>query len=134
MIKSGARIRVRFEDVFPAGCVLVPDSIAESQDYDAATKTRTPSFDKVTGQRVYQVRVMDADDELGARSREVVVKILADVQPVPPVGPFQPVEFENLQVTPYVDSKSNRMAYSFRATGIVAPKTLAETRPAPKAA
>ncbi len=134
MLKGGSRFPVRMEDVFPQGCVFVPGSIAEAMDYDEKTKLRTPARDKLTGQRVYQVRVMDADDELGARSREVVVKILADVQPVPPVGPFQPVEFENLQVTPYVDSKSNRMAYSFRATGIVAPKTLAETRPAPKAA
>ncbi|GIF43783.1 hypothetical protein [Actinoplanes xinjiangensis] len=77
MIKGGARIRVQFADVFPAGCVLVPDSIAEVQDYDELTKSRKPSFDKVTGRRVYQVRVMDADPELGAQSREVAVKILA---------------------------------------------------------
>jgi hypothetical protein len=59
----------------------------------------------------------------------VSIKILADVQPVPPVGPFQPVEFENLTVTPYVGN-NNRLAYSFRATALVAPKTLAETRKA----
>jgi hypothetical protein len=133
MLKGGFRFKVRMEDVFPQGCVLVPGSIAEAMDYDAASKLRTPSKDKVTGQRVYQVRVMDADEELGARSREVVVKILTDVQPVPPVAPFQPVEFEGLMVTAYVDSKTNRLAYSYRATGLVAPKTLAETR-APKAA
>jgi hypothetical protein len=126
MLKGGHRFKVRMEDVFPAGCVLVPDSIAEAMDFDSATKVRTPSKDKVTGQRVYQVRVMDADPELGARSREVVVKILADHQPVPPVQAFQPVEFEGLMVTPYVDGKSGRLAFSYRATGIVAPKTLAE--------
>ena len=65
-----------------------------------------------------------------ARSREVVVKILADVQPVPPVGPFQPVEFEGLMVTPYVDGKSGRLAFSYRATAIVEPKTLAQVRKA----
>ena len=133
MLKGGFRFPVPMDVVFPQGCVLVPGSIAEAMDYDEKTKQRTPAKDKVTGQRVYQVRVMDADEELGARSREVVVKILASVQPVPPVGPFQPVEFEDLMVTPYVDSKTNRMAYSFRATGLVAPKSLAETR-APKAA
>ena len=83
MIKGGARIQVRFEDVFPAGCVFVPDSVAPVEDYDAASKTRTPQFDKVTGSRVWQCRVMDADPELGGQSREVVVKILADHQPVP---------------------------------------------------
>jgi hypothetical protein len=132
MIKGGARIPVPFEVAFPAGCVLVPDSIAAVEDYDAATKTRTPQFDKVTGTRVYQCRVMDADPELGAQSREVVIKILADHQPVPPVGPFQPVEFEGLIVTPWIDDPgkgSNRrpkLMFSYRATGMVAPKTLAE--------
>jgi hypothetical protein len=128
MLKGGHRFRVRMEDVFPQGCVYVPGSIARAMDWDEKTKLRTPAQDKLTGQDVYQCRVMDADDELGARPREVLVKLLSDVQPVPPVGAFQPVEFEELQVTPYVDSKSNRMAYSYRATGIVAPKTLAENR------
>jgi hypothetical protein len=118
------------EDVFPHGCVLVPGSIAEAQDYDEKTRVRTPAKDKVTGQRVYQCRVMDMDPELGGRSREVPIKILANVQPVEPVGPFQPVEFVDLMVTPYVDSKSNRLTYSFRATGIIAPQTLAEARAA----
>jgi hypothetical protein len=130
MLKGGTRFTVRMEDVFPHGCVLVPGSIVEAQDYDANTKVRTPSRDKLTNQRVYSCRVSDLDPELGGRSREVLVKILADVQPVEPVGPYQPVEFENLMVTPYVDSKSNRLTYSFRATAIIAPRTLAETRAA----
>nr|AAX38993.1 possible regulator pra-like protein [Micromonospora rosaria] len=107
--------------------MFVPDSIAEAQDFNEATRQRTPSKDKVTGERVWQCRVMDMDPELGSRSREVSIKILSNVQPVPPVGPFQQVEFENLTVTPYVGS-NGRLAYSFRATGIVAPKTLTETR------
>lgn len=126
-LKGGTRFAVPFEAVFPHGCVLVPGSVAEVQDYDERTKTRTPSTDKVTGQRVYQVRVMDMDPELGARSREVAVKILADVQPVPPVGPFQPVEFEELTVTPYVNN-AGRLAYSYRATGLSAPRTGAEAK------
>ncbi|MGN9803447.1 transcriptional regulator [Micromonospora sp. L32] len=125
-LRGGTRFTVPFEAVFPHGCVLVPDSIAEAQDFNEATRQRTPSKDKLTGQRVWQCRVMDMDPELGARSREVSVKILADVQPVPPVGPFQPVEFENLTVTPYVGS-NGRLAYSFRATALAAPKTLAES-------
>ncbi|MGX4655702.1 transcriptional regulator [Micromonospora sp. SCSIO 07396] len=128
-LRGGARFTVPFEAVFPHGCVFVPDSIAEAQDFNEATRQRTPSKDKVTGQRVWQCRVMDMDPELGSRSREVSIKILADHQPVPPVGPFQPVEFENLTVTPYVGN-NNRLAYSFRATALVAPKTLAETRKA----
>lgn len=126
-LRGGTRFSVRFEDVFPHGCVLVPDSIAEAQDFDEKTRARTPSKDKLTGQRVWQCRVMDMDPELGARSREVSVKILADLAPMAPVGAFEQVEFENMTVTPYV-GQNGRLAFSYRATGLRAPKTLAETR------
>ncbi|TDC30575.1 transcriptional regulator [Micromonospora sp. KC213] len=127
-LRGGTRFSVPFEAVFPHGAVFVPDSIAEAQDYDEKTGRRTPSKDKLTGQRVWQCRVMDLDPELGARSREVAVKILTDHQPVPPVGAFQPVEFENLTVTPYVDNNTKRLMFSYRASALVAPKTLAESR------
>jgi hypothetical protein len=104
-------------DVFPEGCFLMPDSISEAQDYDEKTKVRRPSVDKVTGKRVFQCRVVDMDPDLEGRSRETVVKILADYQPVPQARtPFEAVEFENLTVTPYVNDKG-RLAYSLRATG-----------------
>jgi hypothetical protein len=118
MIRNGARFPVAMADAFPAGCALVPDSITEAQDYDEVTRTRSPAFDKVTGKKVWQVRVSDLDPELAGRSREVGVKILADREPAPPTGhPFELVEFENLTVTPYVTDKG-RMAYSLRATGL----------------
>jgi len=116
-LKGGTRFSVRFEDVFPAGCVLVPDSITEAQDYNEVTRARTPAVDKVTGQRVWTVRVMDMDPDLAGRAREVAVKVTAPVQPVPDSGaPFAPVEFEGMTVTPYV-GQTGRMAYSYRATG-----------------
>ena len=106
------------QQVFPHGCHLMPESITEAQDYDEKTRIRTPSIDKLTGKRVFQCRVADMDPELEGRSRETVVKILADREPNPPTGqPFELVEFDNLQVTPYVTDKG-RMAYSLRATGI----------------
>jgi hypothetical protein len=121
-LSGGMRFKVSMGEVFPAGCALVPGSIVEAQDYDERTGRRSPAKDKVTGQRVWSCRVMDMDPDLDGRSREVAVKILADVQPVPPTGAlFEPVEFENLTVTPYANDKG-RMAYSFRATAIVAPK------------
>ena len=79
---------------------------------------------------------MDMDPELEGRSRETVVKILADRMPVPPTrAPFELVEFEGLQVTPYVDTGrcqgrgrcGARMAFSLRATGMKA-----ASRPAAK--
>ncbi|MFI5906216.1 transcriptional regulator [Dactylosporangium sp. NPDC051541] len=116
-LKGGTRFSVRFEDVFPAGCMLVPDSIVEAQDYNEATRTRTPAVDKLTGQRVWSVRVSDMDPDLAGRAREVVVKISAPVQPVPESSaPFAPVEFEGMTVTPYV-GQTGRLTYSIRATG-----------------
>ena len=72
----------------------------------------------MTGQHVFQCRVVDMDPDLEGRSREVVVKILADRMPTPPTRqPFELVEFDGLMVTPYVTDRG-RMAYSLRATGI----------------
>jgi hypothetical protein len=119
-LRNGSRFAVSMPDVFPQGCRMVPGSISEAQDYDEKTKRRTPSVDKLTGKRVWQCRVVDMDPELEGRSREVVVKIIADREPVPPTrAPFEQVEFDGLQVTPYVNDKG-RMAYSLRATAIKA--------------
>jgi hypothetical protein len=78
---------------------------------------------------VFQCRVSDRDEGLEGRSHEVVVKILADRKPSAPTGTASElVEFEGLQVTPYVDNSrcqgkgrcGARMAFSLRATGIKA--------------
>ena len=119
-LNPGTRLPVSMTAVFPAGCNLVPGSITEAQDYDEKTRQRSPSVDKLTGKPVFQCRVMDMDPDLEGRSREVVVKIIAERMPVPPTRqPFEPVEFDGLVVTPYVTDKG-RMAYSLRATGIKA--------------
>jgi hypothetical protein len=126
-LKGGSRFPVAQADVFPHGCHLVPDSISEAIDYDEETKRRSPAADKLTGKPVFQVRVIDLDPELAGRSREVVVKVVADRMPVPPTrAPFEPVEFENLTVTPYVVDRTKRMAYSLRATGIKAARPMAQ--------
>ncbi|GGJ93819.1 hypothetical protein GCM10010123_24590 [Pilimelia anulata] len=130
---GGHRFKIAFGEMFPNGCVLVPDSIAEAMDFDEKSGRRTPAKDKVTGQRVYQCRVMDMDEQLAGRSRELTVKVLGDHQPAPPVGPFQPVEFSGLMVTAYV-GQNGRLAYSLRATGMFAPKSQAESRGEVKAA
>jgi hypothetical protein len=129
MLSSGVRLPATMADVFPAGCHLVPDSIIEAMDYDEATGRRFPAVDKHTGKPVFQCRVSDRDRGLEGRSREVVVKILTDRMPAAPTGAaFELVEFEGLQVTPYVDTGrcqgkgrcGARMAFSLRATGIKA--------------
>ncbi len=119
-LKGGSRFPVSMADVFPHGCNLLPDSITEAQDYDEKTGRRSPAVDKVTGRKVFQCRVVDRDPDLAGRSAEVVVKILSDRMPTAPTGqPFEPVEFDGLQVTPYVTDRG-RMAYSLRAIGIKA--------------
>ena len=70
------------------------------EDFDEKTRARTPAFDKVSGQPVWSVRVIDLDPELGTRARETVVKIAAPVQPVPPAAEVCPVEFDGLTVDP----------------------------------
>lgn len=109
---------------------MVPESMGEVEDYDEKTGRRSPAKDKVTGQRVWQVKVMDLDPELGKRSRETTVKISADYQPAAPTGAyFEQVEFDGMTVTPYVAS-NGRMAYSLRATGMRAPAGVTSSKAA----
>jgi hypothetical protein len=67
-VTAGIRLPVAQGDVFPHGCHLVPDSITEAQDWDEVSRTRSPTVDKVTGKRVYHVRVIDLDPVLEGRS------------------------------------------------------------------
>ena len=127
------RMRVPFEDVFPNGAYMVGE-IEPVEDYElikaAKAAGRDPgdvqTRDKVTEKRVWSVRVIDADPAARRGKSEVIVKVSADQQPVPPVAtpgmPFRPIEFEELTVTPYVDENSGRprQAFSFRALGMKA--------------
>ena len=139
------RMRVPFEDVFPAGAYMVGE-IEPVDDYElikaAKEAGREPGDvqirDKVTEMRVWTVRVIDADPAARKSKSEVVVKVSADHQPVPPPAspgmPFRPIEFDALTVTPYVDDNGSkpRQAFSFRAMGIKA--TPKPTVIAPKSA
>lgn len=129
------RMRVPFEDVFPQGAFVVGE-VEPVEEYEliraAKEAGREPgdvqTRDKVTDKRVWQVRVVDADSEARKGQTEVVVKISADQQPVPPGKleglPFRPVVFEDLTVTAWIDDRGNRpnIAWSLRASGMRAPK------------
>lgn len=129
------RMRVPFEDVFPAGAYIVGE-VEAVEDFDqiqaAKAAGREPGDvqmrDKVTDKRVWQVRVVDADPEARKGQTEQTVKISADVQPVPPPHldglPFRPVVFDNLTVTAWIDDSRSRprIAWSLRAQGMSAPK------------
>ena len=121
------RFRVSMGDVFPAGAFVVGE-VEAVRDFDKSTPQRfTQAKDKETGELLWSVPVLDADESAPKGAKTVIVKIAAAVQPVPPEAvaglPFRPVEFEGLMVTPYVDDKRNRVAYSLRARAMHAPVT-----------
>lgn len=121
-------IRVEFGDVFPAGAYVL--DVAPVQEFGG--KVTKQARDKVTGEPVWAVTVIDADPQ--ARQKQCKVKIAAAVCPVlpPEVGglPFRPVEFEGLTATPWVEYTNGkdpegrdraRVSYSLRAKGMRAP-------------
>lgn len=120
--------QVEFNQVFPHGAGVVGE-VSKQRDFDRSSKEReVQQVDERTGLPVWVVDVMDFDPE--ARERTHRVKILAEVQPVPPESiagiPVRPVVLEQLSVTPYLKEVGNgrqRIAYSLRATSMQAPKS-----------
>ncbi|WP_131740831.1 plasmid replication, integration and excision activator [Actinomadura roseirufa] len=109
------RIPVEFGAVFPHGVYATgPAEVLENFE------TKRQEVDKESGLPVWVVDVYDADPAAGHKASAIRVKISAEVCPVlpePSYGPFRPVEFGGLTVTPYVEEtgKRPRVAYSFRA-------------------
>ena len=102
-------------------------SVVQAEDYEEKTGRRTPTKDRASGELVWTVTVIDRDPE--AREKEVKVKIAAPFMPVLPgeIAPntgLHPVEFIGLTATPWVPDvapgRRARLAWSFRATGMVA--------------
>jgi hypothetical protein len=118
------RIPVHFDDVFPAGAFVLGVEAASDYDKVKANLPDVQARDKDTGERVWVVRVLDADP--AARQAEVKVKITAEVQPVPPDAMpgtlFRPVVFEGLTVTPWVDTSGSRprQGFALRASAMQA--------------
>ena len=89
--------------------------------------SRPQQLDKDSGLPLWQVTVLDADEEAGKKETALSIKIAAKVQPVPPDNgtpfPWTPVEFVGLTALPYVDDNGARprLAWSFRAEGMTAP-------------
>jgi hypothetical protein len=120
------RFKVNHGDVFPHGAFVVSE-VEPVRDWDKSSPDRrVQAVDKESGLPVWAVSVLDADPDARKDSKTVTVKISAPHQPVPPEAlagmPFRPVEFEGLTVTPYMDDKRNRVAYSLRANGMRAPQ------------
>ena len=97
---------VEFGTVFPAGAYAV-GAFEKVRDFDKSKgDVVIQQVDKLTGLPLWVIEVVDPQE--GTRKLTVKVKVTAEVQPVlpPPVAglPFTPVEFEGLNVMPYVDS------------------------------
>jgi hypothetical protein len=134
-------ISVDFGAVFPGGAYAA-GGFEMVRDFDRSQGDRVVQRrDKASGLPLWVVEVIDPDQ--AARQLTVKVKVAAEYQPVlpPPAAgsPFTPVEFEGLQVVPYVDTGrckggggkcGARQAYSLKATGVRAPSRLG--RPAPE--
>lgn len=138
------RIKVAHEDLFPAGAFL-KGAVEPVADFNAPQRedgSRPQQVDKETGLLLWQATVLDADDEAGKRETALMIKFAAKVRPVPPENtsgmPWTPVEFTGLTALAYVEYTGGkdregrdrtRIAWSFRAEGIVAP---ASTKPSTK--
>lgn len=127
------RFRVGHGDVFPAGA-FIKGSVEQVIDFDKSSKdVRVQAVDlnargEGTGLPLWQVVVLDADEEAGKKDTALSVKIAAKHQPVPPENktpfPWTPVEFVGLTALPYIEESAtgrSRIVWSFRAEGMVAP-------------
>jgi hypothetical protein len=135
------RFKVAHEDVFPKGAYIKPTqngAVEPVFDFDAPKRedgSRPQQTDKETGLLVWQAIVLDADEEAGKRDTAITVKFLGKVRPVPPENktqlPWTPVEFTGLTALAYVDDSGNRprIAWSFRAEGMVEPGAGAKAAP-----
>lgn len=89
-----------FDDVFPQGCFVM--SVERASDYNNG-KPR-PAVDPISNKPVWAIQVTDPPAK--GKNTGQVVKIAADVQPVPPEAipgtPFRPAMFEGMAVVPYV--------------------------------
>jgi hypothetical protein len=138
-VPNGLKVPVPFEYVFPAGVLCL--GVEPATDFEKRGTGDDQLRDKDTGERVWLVKVLDLDEAAGkfGGTKEVKVKVVAPVQPVPPASmyPGYPpaVEFTELTLTPYVDSQrckgtapkcKSRLAWSVRATAMTAPASAAK--------
>ena len=111
--------KVAFGDVFPYGA-FVKGGVEPVRDFDRSTRDSVvQARDKETGELVWAVEVLDADPESRGTFKVKLVAPERPVLPEAPAGfPFVPVEFDGLEVTPYVNSGTGRLAYSLKAAAV----------------
>jgi hypothetical protein len=99
-ISGGYRFAVPFDDVFPQGCYVM--SVERASDYNNGKPK--PAVDSISNKPVWAIQVTDPSAK--GKNTGQVVKMAADVQPVPPEAipgtPFRPAVFEEMSAVPYV--------------------------------
>lgn len=99
-IPGGYRFAVPFDDVFPQGCYVM--GVERASEYHNGKPK--PAVDAVSGRPVWAVQVTDPSAK--GKNTGQVVKIAADVRPVPPEAipdtPFRPAVFTDMTAVPYV--------------------------------
>ncbi len=123
-LQGGHRFAVSMGEVFPFGVYAM--AVQQAEDFDEKTGRRSPSKDKLTGELVWTVTVIDRDPE--ARDKQVKIKVTGAHMPslpgeVAPGTDLHPVDFTGLTVTPYVNDGNGRrarLALSLRASGMYA--------------
>lgn len=135
------RFEIGHAVAFPKGAFLrgEVEAVADFNGEKRADGSRPQQLDKETGLPLWQVTVIDVDEDAGRKEIGVTVKFAAKYRPVPPENksgmPWTPVEFVGLTALAYVDENSGpraKIAWSFRATDLVAPGEAGKA--APKAA
>jgi hypothetical protein len=137
-------ITVPSDEVFPQGTWLVSkvepvrDFKRSSREVEVQEVVRDQAGQPVLvdgeQQKVWQVDVLDGDDEVSGEAKKVRVKIVSVRQPVPPPNvtgtPFRPVVLEGLTVVPWLNRDrckvepgqphrcGARQAWSYWATGL----------------
>lgn len=132
------QMSVPFEFICPQGALFL--GVQPVTDFDKRGSGDDQARDPETGERMWQVTVLDLDPEGGrfGGTKELKIKVAAAVQPVPPspVHPGYPpaVEFTDVTISPYVDSQrckhrsgqshrcGARQAWSIRAGAMVDPR------------
>jgi hypothetical protein len=141
MVPAGVKFPVPFDFAFNHGAIV--KGLAPARDWYGKFGDGQ-ARDEETGHRLWLALMEDLDPRAAQFGRDrAKVKIAASVQPVlpPPVDAggvtFIPAELTDLVLTPWVDdarctnSKNPnhkcraRLAWSMRASGLVAPRTAA---------
>ena len=123
-------IEVPFERAFPKGAFTTADEVKPLYGFEEGLKGQQETDEQ--GRLMWTLTITDADKDVDGQAQAVKVKIASKYAPeLPPQYPgleLRPLVLEGLTATPYIGEGFKgrpKLAYSFRATGISAPKPVA---------